>query len=68
MTLKPKLNRPNEKRMATIEKIIEKSKQELLVIPKRVFYKCFEDWKKLWHKCIISERVNFEEDKIVIDK
>ena len=31
---------------ATIDEIKEKSKQELLVIPKSVFQKCFEDWKK----------------------
>ena len=56
------------KRFATIEEIKEKSKQELLVIPKSAFQKCFEDWKKRWHKCIISEGGYFEGNKIVIDK
>ena len=51
----------------TIEEKKEKSKQELLTIPKNAFQKCFEDWEKCWHKCIISE-VYFEVDKLVIDK
>ena len=56
------------KRFATIEEIKEKSKQELLAISKSAFQKCFEDWKKRWHKCIISEGDYFEGDKIVIDE
>ena len=56
-------------RFATIEEEIkEKSKQELLAIQKNVFQKSFEDWKKRWHKFIISEGGFFEGDKIVIDK
>ena len=56
-------------RSATIEKKKEKSKQKQLAIPKSVFQKCFEDWKKGWHKCIMSEGGYFEGDKIVfIDK
>ena len=50
-----------------IEQIREKSKQELLAIPKTAFQKSFEDWKKRWHKCIIPEGDYFEGDKIVID-
>ena len=34
------------KRFAKIEEIKKKSKQELLAIPKSVFQKCLEDWKK----------------------
>ena len=68
MTLKPKPNHPNSKRFATIEEIKEKSRKELLAIPKSSFQKCFDDWKKRWHKCIISERCCFEGDKIVIEK
>ena len=34
------------KRLATIEKIKEKSKQMLLAIPNSAFQKCFKDWKK----------------------
>ena len=42
--------------------------EDLLAIPKSAFQKYFEDWKKRWDKCIISEEVYFEGDKIVIDK
>ena len=35
------------KRFGTIEDTKQKSKQELLVIPKNAFQKCFENWKKL---------------------
>ena len=55
----------NRKRFARIEEIKEKSKQKLLKIPKSAFQKCFEDWKKCWHKYIISEGGYFEEEKIV---
>ena len=55
------------KHFATIEEIKERSKQELLAIPKSAFQKCFEYWKKRWHKCIISEGGYFEENKIVVD-
>ena len=41
-----KLKTPKKrKRFATIEEIKEKSKQELLAIPKNAFRKCFEDYK-----------------------
>ena len=66
MTLKPKPNHLKGKRFATIEEIKEKSKQELLAIPKTPFQKYFEDWRKRWHKCITSEGVCFEGDKIVL--
>ena len=68
MTLKPNPNHPNGKRFATIEEIKEKSKQELLLIPKKAFLKRFEDWKKRWHKYIISDWGYFEGNKIVIEK
>ena len=45
----------------------EKPKEKLLTIPKSALQKCFEDWKKRWHKCIISKGGYFEGDKIVID-
>ena len=65
----PKLKTPTEgKRFSTIEEIKEKSKQELLAILQSAFQKCFKDWKKRWHRCILSERGHFEGDKIVIDK
>ena len=65
----PKLKTPMiGKHFVTIEELKEKSKQELFAIPKSVFQKGFEDWKKSWHKCIISEGGYFEGHKIVIDK
>ena len=45
---------------ATIEEIKEKSKKELLAILKSAFQKCFENWKKRWHNCIISEGVTLK--------
>ena len=61
----PKLKIPMKgKRFATIEKIREKSKQELLAILKSVFQKCFEDWEKAYHKYIIFEGGYFEGDRI----
>ena len=56
------------KRFAMIEEIKEKSKQDLLAIPKSDFQKCFEDWKKRWHKYIIFEGSYFVGDNILIDK
>ena len=38
-----------------IEDIETASLEELKTIPKSAYQKCFEDWKKHWHKCIISE-------------
>ena len=43
-----------------------KSKEELNKITKNDFLKCFEDWKKPWHNCIISGGDYFEGDKIDI--
>ena len=52
----PKLKAPTKgMRLAMIEKVKEESKQKLLAIPNNEFQKCFEDWKKCWYKCIISE-------------
>ena len=68
MAMKLKPNHPNGKRFATIEEIKEKSKQELLAIPKGAFQKYFEEWKKRWNKCNISEGGYFEGDKRVINK
>ena len=67
--LMPKLKTPLKgKRFATIEEIKGKSKQEVLAIPKSALQKCFEDWKKRWHKCVISEGGYFDGGKIVIEK
>ena len=62
-----KLKRPMKgRRYATIEEIKAASKEELNKITKNDFLKCFEDWKKRWHKCIISDEDYFVRDKINI--
>ena len=51
----PELKTPMKgKRFAAIEKIKEKTKQEQLAIPKSLFQKCFENWKKCWYMCIMN--------------
>ena len=63
----PKLKRPMKgRRYATIEEIKTASLEELNKITKNDFFKCFEDWKKRWQKCIISAGDYFEGDKIDI--
>ncbi|KYN41745.1 hypothetical protein ALC56_03888 [Trachymyrmex septentrionalis] len=63
----PKLKRSMKgRRYATIEEIKTASKEELNKITKNYFFKCFEDWKKCWHKCIVSDGDYFEGDKIDI--
>ena len=46
------------KRFATFVDI--KSKQELLAILNSAFQKCFDDWKKCRHNCVISEGVTLK--------
>ena len=65
----PKLKKPMKgRRFATIEEIKTASLEELKAIPKSAYQKCFEDWKKRWHKCIISEGGYFQGDNINIDE
>ena len=65
----PKLKKPMKgRRFATIEEIKIASLEELKAIPKSAYEKFFEDWKKRWHKCIISKGDYFEGDKIDIDE
>ena len=54
-----------EIRFTTTEEMNEKSKKKLLARPKSTSQKCLEDWKKRWHKYIISEGDYFEGNKIV---
>ncbi|XP_029176177.1 protein GVQW3-like [Nylanderia fulva] len=56
------------RRFATIEEIKAASLEELKAIPKSAFQKCFDDWKKRWHKCIVSEGDYFEGDNIILDE
>ena len=65
----PKLKRPLRRhRFDTIEVIQAESKKALKAIPEIEFNNCFDDWKKRWHKCIISGRDYFEGDEIDLDK
>ena len=50
-----------------IEEIQAESKKALKAIPEIEFNKCFDDWKKRWHKCIISGGDYSEGDKIDLD-
>ena len=63
----PRLKRPMKgRRFATIEEIKTESLRELKDIPKSAYQKYFEDWKKRWHKCIISMGDYFNGDNIEI--
>ena len=64
-----KLKRPlRGHRFDTIEEIQAESKKALKAILEIEFNKCFDDWKKRWHKCIISGGDYFEGDEIKLDK
>ncbi|KAG5342640.1 SETMR methyltransferase, partial [Acromyrmex charruanus] len=59
---------PRSKKVRQVRSNVKEtaSKEELNKITKNDFLKCFEDWKKRWHKCIISDGDYFEGDKIHI--
>ena len=64
----PKLKRPlRGHRFDTVEEIQADSKKALKAIPEIEFNKCFDDWKKRWHKCIISGGDYFEGDEIYLE-
>ena len=56
------------RRFAMIDEIKTASLEELKTIPKSAYQECFKDWKKHWHKCIISEGVYFKGVNINIDE
>ena len=65
----PKIKRTSKGRHFTaIDDIKSASLKELKAILKIEFEKCFEDWKKRWHTCIISNGDYFEGDNINIDE
>ena len=65
----PKIQRTLKgRRFTAIDDIKSASLKELKAIPKIEFEKCFEDWKKRWHKCIISNGDYFEGDNINVDE
>ena len=65
----PKLKRPlRGNRFESIEDIKRESKRALMAIPESGYLACFEDWKKRWHKCIISGGDYFEGDEIDLEE
>ena len=65
----PKIKRTLKgRRFTAIDDIKSASLQELKAISKIEFEKCFEDCKKRWHKCIISNGDYFEGEKINVDE
>ena len=65
----PEVKKPMKgHRFSTIEDIKTASLKELKAIPQNYYQKCFNDWKKRWHKCIISNGDYFEGDNINIDQ
>jgi len=64
----PKLKLPlRGHRFDSIEEIQTASKKVLMAIPEIDFNRCFEDWKKRWHKCIVSGGDYFEGDEINLE-
>ena len=55
-------------RFTAIDDIKSASLKVLKAILKIEFEKCFEDWKKRWHNCIISNRDYIEGDKLNVDE
>ena len=51
-----------------IDDIKSASLKELKAIPKIEFEECFEEWKKRWHKFIISDGDYFEGDNMNVDE
>ena len=65
----PKIKRTLKgRRFTAIDDIKRASLKELKAILKIEFEKCFEDWKKRWRKCIISNGGYFEGDNINVDE
>ena len=50
----------NGRRFTAMDDIKSASLKEVKAIPKIEFEKCFEDWKKRWPKCIISNGDDFD--------
>jgi hypothetical protein len=62
--LLPKLKSTLEgRKFDTIEEIKENSPSDLKAILKQAFQDCFQNWKKLWGRCISSGGEYFEGDK-----
>lgn len=55
------------RRFESIKAIKQNSLRELKVIPQIEFQRCFVNWKKRWHKCIVSNG-DYQGDQIDINK
>jgi len=67
-SLFPKIKRTLKgHRFTNIDDIKSASLEELKAIPKIEFENCFRDWRKCWHKYIISSRDYFKGDNIDVD-
>jgi len=65
----PKIKRTLKgRRFASIDEIKSASLKELKTISKTEFQSCIEEWKKRWHKCVISNGDYIEGDNIVVDE
>ena len=65
----PKIKRTlKDRRFTAIDDITRASLKALKAIPKIEFEKCFENGKKRWHKCIISNGDYFKGDNFNLDK
>ncbi|KZC08510.1 hypothetical protein WN55_10828 [Dufourea novaeangliae] len=56
------------RRFDTIEEIKTESKKVLKAIPEKDYSDCFEDWKKRWEKCVLSDGDYFEGDEIDLEE
>ena len=50
----------------TIDIIKQKSQQVLKDISKHEYERCFQDWIKRWHLCIVLHREYFEGDNAIL--
>jgi len=53
------------KRFQNVEEVREKTTEVLKAITLQEFQNCFEQWEKLWDKCIDSQGEYFEGDQIL---
>ena len=60
-------NKENLKRLSIFKHRCD-WKRIVEAIPKIEFQKCFKDWKKRWHQCIVSRADYFEENNIDVEE
>jgi transposase len=52
------------RRFDTFDEIQKNSTRDLFAIPKKAFQKAFQIWQKRWERCVASEGIYFEGDKL----